>query len=89
MIDRDYDIVYIDAGHDYENVKNDALAGLDKIKSGGYMIFNDYTMMDQLYGTPYGVVQAANELIVDTGRMKVIGLGLNPQMFCDLAVKVI
>jgi hypothetical protein len=87
--DNFYDIVYIDAGHDYENVKKDALAGLQKIRRGGFMIFNDYTMMDHLYGTPYGVVPAANELIHDTGRMKVVGMGLNSQMFCDLAVRVL
>ena len=87
--DESYHLIYIDAGHDYESVMKDALVALKKIKTGGYIVFNDYTMMDHLYGTPYGVVPVANELIVDSGRMAVIGFGLNPQMFCDLAVKIV
>ncbi|MDO7843702.1 class I SAM-dependent methyltransferase [Sphingomonas immobilis] len=86
--DASFDLIYIDAGHDYESVMKDAAESLKKIKRGGYIIFNDYTMMDHLYRTPFGVVPAANEMIVDTGKLKVIGLGLNSQMFCDLAVVV-
>lgn len=87
-LDGTFDIIYIDAGHDYESVMKDATESLKKIRNGGYIIFNDYTMMDHLYGTPYGVVPAANELITGASKLKVVGLGLNPQMFCDLAVKV-
>lgn len=46
-------------------------------------------MMDHLYRAPYGVVRAANELINDGNRLKVMSFGLNPQMFCDLAVRVV
>ena len=87
--DNTYDIIYIDAGHAYENVLEDALVSLTKIRLGGFIVFNDYLMMDHLYGTPYGVVRAANELINDGNRLKVVGFGLNPQMFCDLAVRVV
>jgi hypothetical protein len=89
LADDGYDIVYIDAGHYYENVREDAQVALKKVRIGGFIVFNDYLMMDHLYGTHYGVVQAANEVICDTGRVKVVGLGLNPQMFCDLAVRVV
>jgi hypothetical protein len=87
--DQAYDIIYIDAAHHYENVIEDARLALEKIKIGGFLVFNDYLMMDHYYGTPYGVVKAANELITQTGRMKVIGFGLNVQMYCDLAVRVV
>ena len=83
-----YDVIYIDAGHSYEDVIRDARVSLKKVKPGGYIVFNDYLMMDHAYGTPYGVVKAANELITESDRLKVIGLGLNCQMYCDLAVKV-
>jgi len=89
LADRAYDLIYIDAGHHYEDVIEDARVALEKVGVGGYIVFNDYLMMDHIYGTAYGVVKAANELIVQTGRMKVIGFGLNLQMFCDLAVRVV
>jgi hypothetical protein len=58
------------------------------VRAGGYLVFNDYTMTDHLSRVDYGVVKAANELIGENERLKVIGFALNPQMFCDLAVHV-
>lgn len=36
------DFVFIDAAHDYENVKKDVLAWLPKVKVGGYLAGDDY-----------------------------------------------
>lgn len=53
--DNSLDFVSIDAAHDYENVKNDILAWLPKVKPGGILAGDDY---------PYpGVTQATNELL--------------------------
>lgn len=81
-----YDLVYIDAGHDYDNAKFDAAQAVRMAKPDAVIIFNDYTMTDPLYGTPYGVVQAANELAV-ASDWKFVALGLNSHMFCDVALR--
>jgi predicted O-methyltransferase YrrM len=54
--DEYFDIVYIDASHEYHPVKNDILSWLPKVKKGGIICGDDYTA-----GWP-GVVQAVNEI---------------------------
>ncbi len=54
--DEYFDIVYIDASHEYHPVKNDILSWLPKVKKGGVICGDDYTP-----GWP-GVVQAVNEI---------------------------
>jgi hypothetical protein len=36
-----FDIMYIDGSHEYEFVKKDCILSLPKVKSGGYIIFDD------------------------------------------------
>jgi predicted O-methyltransferase YrrM len=62
--DNYFDIVYIDASHDYESVKKDIIAWLPKVKDGGIICGDDY-----ISGWP-GVVKAVNEVI---GDVQVIG----------------
>lgn len=53
--DNSLDFVYIDAAHDYENVKLDILAWIPKVKPGCMLAGDDY---------PYpGVTQAVEELL--------------------------
>lgn len=51
-----FDIVYIDASHDYESVKNDIIAWLPKIKKGGIICGDDY-----INGWPE-VIKAVDEI---------------------------
>jgi predicted O-methyltransferase YrrM len=51
-----FDVVYIDASHDYENVKQDILSWLPKVKKGGIICGDDY-----INGWP-GVIMAVNEI---------------------------
>jgi hypothetical protein len=84
--DHTFDMIYIDANHTYEAVKADTEIAKKKIKRDGVLMFNDYMMYDHNAHFAYGVVQAVNELVVAEG-WRVIGLGLNPQMSCDIAIK--
>jgi hypothetical protein len=88
LADASFDVIYIDASHVYHEVIADARASLLKVRPGGFIVFNDYTMTDHLSRVEYGVVKAANEIIDEDDRLKVIGFALDPQMFCDLAVRV-
>lgn len=84
--DNSFDLIYIDAGHDYANVKADTELAQRKVKRGGVLMFNDYVMIDAVSGAPYGVVQAVNELVV-AENWQVIGFGLQRRMFCDIAIR--
>lgn len=55
VADESVDLVYIDADHSYEGVKNDIKAWWPKLKRGGVCAFHDYEM------TQYGVKPAVQE----------------------------
>lgn len=80
------DMIYIDAGHDYENVKRDAELSQRALKPGATLIFNDYVMYDPFIDAEYGVVQAVNEFVTN-GGWKVVGFALQHSMFCDIAIR--
>jgi disulfide oxidoreductase YuzD len=84
--DRTFDMIYVDASHDYLSVKRDADLALDKVKSDGFLVFNDYIMYDHLVGEPYGVVQVVNQILVERD-LRVYGLALERHMFCDIAFR--
>lgn len=63
--DEYFDIVYIDASHEYEYVKEDILNWLPKVKKGGIICGDDY-----IAGWP-GVVIAVNEIFGD--NVNVVG----------------
>jgi hypothetical protein len=86
--DHSFDMIYIDAGHDYESVRRDAIVAARKIKPNGTLIFNDYTMADPVTVSPYGVVQAVNEMIVQgNDGWRVIGFAFQQHMFCNIALR--
>lgn len=62
--DEYFDLVYIDADHTYESVKDDISTWFPKVKIGGWITGHDY--VDGYDGDPYeyGVIQAVNELVV-------------------------
>jgi hypothetical protein len=81
----DFDLIYIDALHTYDAVKKDAEAAVAKCGPNGVIIFNDYTMMNYKNLKPYGVIQVANQMVVE-GGWRVVGLALSAQMYCDIAI---
>ena len=58
--DKSLDFVYIDAAHDYENVKKDILSWLPKVKDGGYIAGHDYR-----YDPNIGVYEAVNDIFIE------------------------
>jgi hypothetical protein len=83
-----FDMIYIDAAHDYDSVKKDLELASEKISDGGFLILNDYTILDPLLLQPYGIVQATNEFCISKG-WEVVYLALHPYMFCDIALSKI
>ena len=68
--DEYFDIVYIDASHEYECVKEDIISWLPKVKIGGILCGDDYCV-----GWPQ-VVKAVDEILVNVNRA---GLNSNQQ----------
>lgn len=59
--DESLDFVFIDAAHDYQNVKADIIAWARKVKPGGIVAGHDY--IDQMHGVEYGVIKAISEYV--------------------------
>lgn len=58
--DKSLDFVFIDASHQYENVKDDIITWLPKVKNGGIIAGHDYYVAGYDYFP--GVKQAVNEI---------------------------
>jgi predicted O-methyltransferase YrrM len=63
--DNFFDIIYIDASHEYEPVKEDILSWLPKVKMGGIICGDDY-----VDGWP-GVIKAVDEVLGD--KINIVG----------------
>jgi len=57
-----FDVVFIDAAHDYQNVKRDIHAWHKKVRSGGYLSGHDYRVGGNYFGLVRGVEEATSEL---------------------------
>jgi hypothetical protein len=84
--DSAFDFIYIDGAHDYERVRTDAAQASRLASPDGVLIFNDYTLYDPVVLSPYGVVQAVNELLA-AGEWVVVGFAFQRHMFCDIALR--
>jgi Methyltransferase domain len=83
--DRSFDLVYIDGNHHYDFVKSDAAFAAEMVKDTGFLVFNDYMMIDH-QGARYGVVPVVNEMDVNQG-WHVVGFALHHTMYCDIALQ--
>jgi Methyltransferase domain len=84
--DQSFDMIYVDAGHDFESVKRDAEIAQQKIKPSGILIFNDYIKYSHFDDSFYGIIPAVNNLVANNG-FEVVGFALQPDMYCDIAIR--
>lgn len=82
-----FDFIYVDACHDYESISRDIEVVVRKVKDGGIIQFNDYTLWDILGRTYYGVVPAVNRMIAETGA-EILYFCMSAMGYCDIAVKI-
>jgi Methyltransferase domain len=84
--DRSFDLVYVDAGHSYAEVKVDAAFAAEMVSEAGFLVFNDYILVDPSNYIPYGVVPVVNDLVVNHGWI-IVGFALEEYLFCDIALR--
>jgi spermidine synthase len=58
-----FDWIYLDADHSFEGTLRDADVCADKVKPGGFLVFNDFAHIDQSLGR-YGVHRAVVEFAI-------------------------
>lgn len=83
MPDASFDMIYIDGDHKYEGVKKDISVAVEKVKPGGVLIFNDYTVWSVVSMFHCGVARAVHELCL-TSPWKFRYLALQTMMYNDV-----
>ncbi len=85
--DASVDVFYIDADHGYEAVRRDLAVAVRKVRPDGFIIMNDYVLVDQLGAqAPYGVIYATNEFMIEYDwAMRFLALQTN--MYCDVVLR--
>ncbi len=66
IVDETFDVVYIDARHDYRSVAEDINAWWPKVKPGGILAGHDY-LFGQINGTLISVKPAVDEFVYREG----------------------
>ncbi|WP_046864943.1 class I SAM-dependent methyltransferase [Microvirga massiliensis] len=83
--DASFDWIYIDADHSYAGVRRDATAAAEKVRPGGFLVFNDFAHMDPFLGA-YGVHRAVVEFAIER-NWPLAWLAYEPHALYDVALK--
>lgn len=81
-----FDMIYIDAAHDYDSVTRDLAVANLKTKQDGYIVLNDFTVMDPLLLQHYDITRATQEFCLAQG-WEFVYFALHRHMFCDVALR--
>jgi predicted O-methyltransferase YrrM len=84
--DQYFDLIYIDADHSLDGVRRDLQAAKSKVKRGGYLLCNDYTVWSPLEAQSYGVMYAINEFCASE-RWPVVYFGLHGLGYHDIGLR--
>lgn len=57
-----FDWIYVDADHSYSGVRRDIEVSAQRVKPGGFLVFNDFAHIDPYLGR-YGVHRAVTEFV--------------------------
>jgi hypothetical protein len=79
------DIIYIDGDHTESGVRRDVNVAVEKLKSDGLLVFNDYVLWSPVEMIDYGVVHVVNGLLAFSG-WSVVYFAFNTLMYCDIAL---
>ena len=85
LTDVAFDWIYIDGDHTYAGCLRDAEAAKHRLKPGGVLFFNDYTVWSASEAVPYGVVPVVNDLV--NAGYDLIGVALAPTGYHDVALR--
>lgn len=83
--DASFNWIYIDGDHSYAGVVKDAKQALIKVKPGGLLVFNDYTLWSPGEAMSYGVMACVNDLV--NQGLDVLGVALTHTGYFDVALK--
>ncbi len=84
--DGSVDVFYVDAHHSYEAVRAELEIIRIKASADATIIMNDYIMHDYMTNTPYGVVAATNDFMIEHD-WEMTYFALQAGMYCDVAIR--
>ena len=85
--DDDYfDWIYIDADHSYKGFVSDLHLASLKLKSGGFIVCNDYTVWSPGEAEPYGILKGVHEFCV-ANNWEFVFIGLHGQGYHDVCIR--
>lgn len=86
MPDQHFDFIYVDGDHSYDGAVRDLEQAERKLKAGGWIVCNDYTIFSPLEKSKYGVYRAVNEFCWKHG-FEIAYLGLHQWSYHDVALR--
>jgi SAM-dependent methyltransferase len=84
--DDHFDWIYIDGDHSYDGIVRDIRVARTKVKPGGLLIFNDFTLWSPVECIDYGVPHAVCELSAAHG-FNFVYFALHPHLYNDVALR--